>query len=205
MSCDEGRPCKRCIARGCADQCRGMAVKFSFVIAHNNFDLDGKRKRRGRKRKNEFGEDGNESSDDIEVDEVAGQNPLRESSETTESEDISHDFEEPAFSIPIAGPVRNLNGDYNLYTVGDDDSDKIRSAIYGSLEDHSFNMNLYPDVFSKSPYSSPANSNLSKLYATGTLFDDITQDGSGHNPLDLSKTKNFYANDPFMVDFDLLM
>lgn len=36
MSCDDSRPCKRCVARGCADQCR---------------DPDGKRKRRGRKRK----------------------------------------------------------------------------------------------------------------------------------------------------------
>jgi len=40
MSCDDQRPCKRCVSRGCGDQCR-----------------DGKRKRRGRKRKSTADDD----------------------------------------------------------------------------------------------------------------------------------------------------
>jgi len=49
MSCDEGRPCKRCLSRGMADLCR-----------------DGKCKRRGRKRKSEMGsvEDPDNDTDD---------------------------------------------------------------------------------------------------------------------------------------------
>ncbi|XP_049851178.1 uncharacterized protein LOC126325515 isoform X2 [Schistocerca gregaria] len=51
MSCDESRPCKRCISRGSADQCH---------------DPEGKRKRRGRKRKTSLPEDkDSESEDDV--------------------------------------------------------------------------------------------------------------------------------------------
>jgi len=57
MSCDEGRPCKRCLSRGMADLCR-----------------DGKCKRRGRKRKSEMGsvEDPENDSEDDTVTKVRG-------------------------------------------------------------------------------------------------------------------------------------
>lgn len=193
MSCDEGRPCKRCIARGCADQCRGMwLLKILRSTFFNNEDSDGKRKRRGRKRKNEFGEDGNESSDDIDVEEGAVPNPLRESSDTTESEDISNDYEEPAYNVPIAGPLRNSN-DSNLFII--DEEEDFNKVL--NLDESSFNLNLFPDIFGSKP-SKYCNVNGSRL-------DEVSHDSFGRYSSDYLKPKTLYANDSYMVDFDLLM
>jgi len=60
MSCDDQRPCKRCIARGCADQCR-----------------DGKRKRRGRKRKSNALDDDDEEEEIGNFDTVYTPKPKR--------------------------------------------------------------------------------------------------------------------------------
>eukprot|EP01122_Echinamoeba_exundans_P000265 TRINITY_DN10237_c2_g1_i1.p1 TRINITY_DN10237_c2_g1~~TRINITY_DN10237_c2_g1_i1.p1 ORF type:complete len:308 (+),score=74.58 TRINITY_DN10237_c2_g1_i1:1758-2681(+) len=72
MSCDEQRPCKRCVARGCGDQCR-----------------DGKRKRRGRKRKTPLPDDENSIDDEFDEFEPA-EKQFKDDSDTEEDVEDEH-------------------------------------------------------------------------------------------------------------------
>jgi hypothetical protein len=72
MSCDEQRPCKRCVGRGCGDQCR-----------------DGKRKRRGRKRKTPLPDDENSIDDEFDEFEPA-EKQFKDDSDTEEDLEDDH-------------------------------------------------------------------------------------------------------------------
>lgn len=51
ISCDESRPCKRCVNRGIGDQCKGSYLSNFYNLFTHSIDPEGERKQRGRKKK----------------------------------------------------------------------------------------------------------------------------------------------------------
>lgn len=113
MSCDEQRPCKRCVARGCGDQCR-----------------DGKRKRRGRKRKTPLPDD--EDIDD-EFDEFEPlDKQFKDDSDTEEElEDdhahcnhgdaMTHDHHHHHHTVPA---ITTTPANFNTFQLFDDEDEE---------------------------------------------------------------------------------
>lgn len=124
MSCDEQRPCKRCVGRGCGDQCR-----------------DGKRKRRGRKRKTPLPDDENSLDDEFDEFEPADKQ-LKDTDSDTEDE---FDDERGACShgdgahahhhnphAPASGSAPSFN--FKLF----DDEDEEHSSLSNSSSSATF-------------------------------------------------------------------
>lgn len=189
MSCDEGRPCKRCIARGCADQCRGQFNSHLANYYFPYFFTDGKRKRRGRKRKDDSGEEEeNELSDECKVDTILNDNSFNSSNESslvsTEEEQVSS-----CISIPI--PFCTNEYLTHLY-----DAENIRTAIYGSLEDYVFSH--YPELI-KSSFSTKCSSE--SLCDNSDVYRSFYSDGI--DPELLLQLSKFWFKLRIIINFEV--
>lgn len=188
MSCDEQRPCKRCVGRGCGDQCR-----------------DGKRKRRGRKRKTPL-PDGEEIDDEFEdfepLDKLIKADGVDSDTDDDADEDHDHDHEHEHHEhdnlehnhhhghnhvhelAPVAAPAPQH---YNIELFEDDEESslsasstlKIKSEIESSEEMPSRpttpalpvpmrnpRLSTVASQTSQVPSSSPISSHFDALYPT---------------------------------------
>lgn len=100
---------------------------------------DGKRKRRGRKRKNDSSEEDYESSDELEA------TQSNETDETTKSDTSSIDNDE-VFPILLDSSQELMNSSNTIDHFDHDDNERIKAAIYESLKDCTFE-NLYTEYF----------------------------------------------------------